>query len=53
MNVLVVYQSVCLEGLYRLKQRDISRASVAIHYYSCELPSVEVEKLKTYKLVQL
>ena len=53
MNVLVVYQSVCLEGLYRLMQRDISQASVAIHYFSCEVPSVEVEKLKTYKLVLL
>ena len=31
-------------------QRDISRASVAIQYYSCEVPTVKVEKLKTYKL---
>ena len=32
-------------------QRDISRASVAIRYYSREVPTVE--KLKTYKLVLL
>ena len=41
------------KGCIDLMQRDISRASVAIHYFSCEVPSVEVEKLKTYKLVQL
>lgn len=36
------------KGNIDFMQRDISRASVAIGYYTCEVPTVE--KLKTYKL---
>ena len=41
------------KGCIDFMQRDISRASVAIHYYSREVTTVEVEKLKTYKLLLL
>ena len=39
------------KGNIDFMQRDIPRASVAIGYYTCEVPTVE--KLKTYKLVLL